>query len=366
MSIECLDPVGPKPRLATGQIIERIEEMARFPARKTHGHYRMQNGVKKSVGFNVFEPIHMKGALAKQVYWPAFFQLDDGEALIIETDLPKRRPYWNIQLNAPFNALEYVYRLSSINGHTARISSDGRFRAVIARDDPGVPNWLDPAGYREGGITGAGTTATAARSRSSSACHSPSCAGTCQKAPRSLRPKSGPRSCAGGCGRASGSRMGPLAKLTSRASDSSFDLNVRSAFLCTHEAGQHMIAQRSGAIVNVSSNAGNHSVKGGAHYASANAALQMFTSVTAAEWGRYSIRANCVGAGMIASERAVAAGKAARLDTDNLTAIPLRRTGTPNEVANMIVLFASDAASYISGQTVAVNGGPSMSGIPDN
>jgi hypothetical protein len=155
LSIECLDPVPPKPRLTPDEILARITEMAKFPARKTRSYYRMQNGVKDRVGFNVFEPIRMKGALAKQVYWPACFQLDDGEALIIETELPERRPYWNIQLNDPyFNALEYVYRLSSTNGHFARLGSDGRFRAVIALEDPGVPNWLDPAGYKEGGIYG--------------------------------------------------------------------------------------------------------------------------------------------------------------------------------------------------------------------
>lgn len=155
LSIECLDPVPPKPRLGIDEIVRRIEEMARFPARKTRLYYAMQNGVKERVGFNVFEPVQYDGALAKQVYWPACFQFDEGEALIIETDLPARRPYWNIQLNDPyFNALEYVYRQSSLNGHTAWISSDGKFRAVVSLEDPGVPNWLDPAGYREGGIYG--------------------------------------------------------------------------------------------------------------------------------------------------------------------------------------------------------------------
>ena len=155
LSIECLDPVPPKPRLSPEEITARITEMAKFPARKTRSYYRMQNGVKERVGFNVFEPVRYAGALAKQVYWPACFQLDDDEALIIETDLPERRPYWNIQLNDPyFNALEYVYRLSSTNGHFAKVSSDGRFRAVIALEDPGVPNWLDPAGFKEGGIYG--------------------------------------------------------------------------------------------------------------------------------------------------------------------------------------------------------------------
>lgn len=155
LSIECLDKVAAKPRLTPEEITARIVEMAKFPARKTKSYYRLQNGVKERVGFNVFEPIRMAGALAKQVYWPACFQLNNDEALIITTDLPTQRPYWNIQLNDPyFNALEYVYRLSSLNGHSAKISSDGKFRAVIALTDPGVPNWLDPAGYNEGGIYG--------------------------------------------------------------------------------------------------------------------------------------------------------------------------------------------------------------------
>jgi hypothetical protein len=155
LSIECLEPVPPKPRLTPKQILDRIREMAKFPERKTDLYFPMQNGVMERVGWNVFEPIRMPGALVKQVYWPANFQLDPDEALIIETEIPKRAPYWNIQLNDPyFNALEYVYRLSSTNGAMARLSSDGKFRAVISLDDPGVPNWLDPAGYTEGGIYG--------------------------------------------------------------------------------------------------------------------------------------------------------------------------------------------------------------------
>jgi 3-oxoacyl-[acyl-carrier protein] reductase len=165
---------------------------------------------------------------------------------------------------------------------------------------------------------------------------------------------------------AGGTRMGPLETIPTRGWDSIYDLNVRSAYFCTREAGKYMMAQKSGAIVNISSNAGITGVKGGAHYSSAKAALQMFTTVTAAEWGKHGIRANCVAAGMIASPRAAEAWKAAGLDSANMgKAIPLGRPGTPDEIANMIVFFASDAASYITGQTVAVNGGPALSGIPD-
>jgi hypothetical protein len=155
LSIECLDKVPPKPRLTPEQILDKIREMAKFPKRKTNLYFAMQNGVMERVGWNVFEPIRMPGALVKQTYWPANFQFDADEALIIETEIPERAPYWNIQLNDPyFNALEYVYRLSSTNGAMAKLSSDGKFRAVIALEDPGVPNWLDPAGFTEGGIYG--------------------------------------------------------------------------------------------------------------------------------------------------------------------------------------------------------------------
>ena len=92
----------------------------------------------------------------------------------------------------------------------------------------------------------------------------------------------------------------PLDALPTRAFDSAIELNLRGPYLCTREAGRHMIEQHSGAIVNVSSGAGVGGVKGGAHYASAKAGLQMFTRVTAAEWGRYGIRANCVAVGLVA------------------------------------------------------------------
>jgi uncharacterized protein DUF1214 len=155
LTIECLSPVGPKPRLTAEQIIERVELMAGFPGRAMTRFFDMQNGIKERVGVNVFEPSRYQGGLSKQVYWPAVFELSEDEALVIETEMPKVCPYWNIQLNDPyFNAVEYVYRLSSLNGATARLSSDGKLRAVIALSDPGVPNWLDPAGFTEGTIYG--------------------------------------------------------------------------------------------------------------------------------------------------------------------------------------------------------------------
>ena len=155
MSIECLTAKNPKKRLSIEEILERIKLMARMPQEAQSVFYAMQNSVKANVGVNVFEPTKLGGALSKQIYIPAVYQFEPGEALILETDLPAKRRYWNWQLNDPyFNAVEYVYRLSSTNGHFAHIASDGRFYAVLSLEDPGVPNWLDTAGYTEGTIYG--------------------------------------------------------------------------------------------------------------------------------------------------------------------------------------------------------------------
>jgi NAD(P)-dependent dehydrogenase (short-subunit alcohol dehydrogenase family) len=165
---------------------------------------------------------------------------------------------------------------------------------------------------------------------------------------------------------AGGTRMGPLRSLPTKAWDASFDLNVRAAYVATREAGAHFLAQGSGAIVNVSSDAGLYGVRGGAHYSAAKAALQMLTQVTAAEWGPHGIRANCVAVGGIASERASKAWEVAGIDPASIgEAAMLRRVGRPDEVAAAIVFLVSDAASYITAQTISVDGGHPMGGIPE-
>jgi NAD(P)-dependent dehydrogenase (short-subunit alcohol dehydrogenase family) len=165
---------------------------------------------------------------------------------------------------------------------------------------------------------------------------------------------------------AGGTRLGPLRDLPTKAWDAGFDLNVRAAYVATREAGTYFLGQHSGAIVNVSSDAGVYGVRGGAHYSAAKAALQMFTEVTAAEWGPYGVRANCVAVGGIASERAKAAWEVAGIDAAAIgEGAMLRRVGQPEEVAAAILFLVSDAASYVTAQTFSVDGGHPMGGIAE-
>ena len=166
---------------------------------------------------------------------------------------------------------------------------------------------------------------------------------------------------------AGGTRMGPLETTPTRAWDSVFDLNAKGPFLCTREAGRHMIAAGRGVIVNISSGAGLGGVRHGAGYSAAKAALQMFTRVTAAEWGRHGIRANCVAVGGVASERASAAWDVAGLDPEQLgRSTALGRIGVPSDIGYAILFLSTDASAYVSGQTFSVDGGPLLGGPPDD
>lgn len=162
---------------------------------------------------------------------------------------------------------------------------------------------------------------------------------------------------------AGGTHLTALEDIDANKWHKSFAINVDAAFYCTQIFGQYFREQGKGSIVNVSSVAGIHGTKQGAHYSSAKAALQMLTKVTAAEWGPYGIRVNCVAPGMILSDIAEQHLKDSGINIeDGIKTFPLQRAGKPDDVANIIVFLASDAASYITGETISVNGGPRLGG----
>lgn len=148
--------------------------------------------------------------------------------------------------------------------------------------------------------------------------------------------------------------------------DKDVSLNLNGAFYCSQAALPHLQACGRGAIVNISSLAGVHGTLGVGAYSAAKAGLQQFTRVASAEWGPRGVRVNCVAPGMIATELARANWAKSGFDAMGACqAFPLRRPGTPEEVAHAVVFLASDAASYITGETLTVGGGPQLKGMID-
>ncbi len=88
------------------------------------------------------------GGLPRQAYYDGIHEITDDEALIVETPLPAECFYWQILVaDDRFATVDWVNRQSSLNDTQARVDSDGKLRAVISRQDPGVPNWLDKADF---------------------------------------------------------------------------------------------------------------------------------------------------------------------------------------------------------------------------
>jgi NAD(P)-dependent dehydrogenase (short-subunit alcohol dehydrogenase family) len=165
---------------------------------------------------------------------------------------------------------------------------------------------------------------------------------------------------------AGGGRHRPLRTMSPEIWRADVALNLDSAFYCAQAAFAHLAAHGRGVIVNISSLAGANGTMGVGAYSAAKAGLQMLTRVAAAEWGPKGIRVNAVACGMIATLLARANWAKTGFDAERACkAFPLRRPGTPEEVAEAVVFLASDAASYITGETLSVAGGPQLKGMID-
>ncbi|HXL91849.1 MAG TPA: 3-oxoacyl-ACP reductase FabG [Streptosporangiaceae bacterium] len=153
-----------------------------------------------------------------------------------------------------------------------------------------------------------------------------------------------------------------LFKMTDDDWDAVLGVHLRGAFLMTRATQKHMVDQRYGRIVNLSSSSalGN---RGQVNYSAAKAGLQGFTKTLAIELGPFGITANAVAPGFIVTD--MTAATAARVGMsfeDFQTAaagqIPVRRVGQPDDVANTISFLVGEAAGFVSGQVIYVAGGP--------
>ncbi len=138
------------------------------------------------------------------------------------------------------------------------------------------------------------------------------------------------------------------------------DLNLKSAVFCAQAVAGSMMERRSGSIVNIGSIAGrNGGGPGAGPYAVAKGGLMVFTKSLAKELAPFGIRVNCVSPGVIDTPFHETFSTPEMM-SNFVKAIPLGRIGTPVECAKVIAFLASDASSYIVGESIEVNGGQLM------
>jgi len=137
--------------------------------------------------------------------------------------------------------------------------------------------------------------------------------------------------------------------------DAVINVNLKGVFLCTRAVVPHMIAARSGVILNASSIVGLYGNFGQTNYAATKAGVISFTKTWSRELGRYNIRVNAVAPGFIATEMVRAMPPKIVETMESKT--PLAKLGEPEDIANAYVFLASDAAKFISGAVLSVDGG---------
>ncbi|MDP4223805.1 MAG: 3-oxoacyl-[acyl-carrier-protein] reductase [Bacteroidota bacterium] len=146
-----------------------------------------------------------------------------------------------------------------------------------------------------------------------------------------------------------------LMRMNEEQWDSVISVNLKSVFNLTKAVLQTMLRQKSGSIINMSSVVGVSGNAGQSNYSASKAGILGFTKSVAKELGSRNIRCNAIAPGFILTD--MTEKLPADVKSDWINRIPLKRGGTPEDVANTALFLASDLSSYISGQTIHVCGG---------
>lgn len=146
-----------------------------------------------------------------------------------------------------------------------------------------------------------------------------------------------------------------LTDLDEQEWDRTIQVNLKSTYNCCKSAVEHMIRKKNGSIVSISSINGKQGFPGDTHYSASKAAVIGFTMSLAKELAKHNIRVNAVAPGEILTD--MTKDDIAKSGNEYLKQIPLGRFGKPEEVAAVVAFLVSDDASYITGETINVNGG---------
>jgi len=153
---------------------------------------------------------------------------------------------------------------------------------------------------------------------------------------------------------------GRLESLSEGAWDTTMNIGLKGAFLMSQAAAQHMIAQRSGAIVNIASIAGLFPYNFAGAYSVVKAGLIMLTKLQAMEWAPYGIRANAITPGYIRTPGTEGMYADPEIYEGRRKGVPMGRVGSGEDIAGPAVFLASDEAQYTTGSVVGADGGQAV------
>lgn len=147
---------------------------------------------------------------------------------------------------------------------------------------------------------------------------------------------------------------GLMLRMTEQQWDAVLTVNLKSAFNYIHAVTPVMMRQRGGSIIGMSSVVGVHGNAGQCNYASSKAGMIALHKSIAQEMGPKGIRANCIAPGFIITDMTAALSEEVRKEWEKR--IPMRRGGTPEDIAGVALFLASDLSCYVSGQVIPVDG----------
>ena len=153
---------------------------------------------------------------------------------------------------------------------------------------------------------------------------------------------------------------GKLEELTEEAWDTTMNIGLRGAFLMSQTAARHMIAQKSGCIVNIASIAGLFPYNWAGSYSVVKAGLLMLTKQQAVEWAPYGIRANAITPGYIRTPGTEAMYADPEIYEGRRKGVPMGRVGSGEDIGGVAIFLASDEARYTTGSVVGADGGQAV------
>jgi NAD(P)-dependent dehydrogenase (short-subunit alcohol dehydrogenase family) len=149
----------------------------------------------------------------------------------------------------------------------------------------------------------------------------------------------------------------PAEAVTEAEFDEIIKVNLKGVFLCCQAAGRAMIPQRAGRIINISSIAGTVALPKLLAYTTAKGGINQLSRVLAVEWARYGILVNVIAPAYVETDLTKGLRENPRLRDDLVRQVPLGRLGEPSEVVGAAIYLASEAASYVTGHVLNIDGG---------